>query len=116
MSFWNTITGSDITKEFKSFESRVKKLPSNYQVAWKKIKTHLWSYSDFTGRNLISILDGVLDLLEESVAEGLSIQEVFDEDIKGFCSALAGGEGAKSLRDKWRKQLNDNINRKLGSK
>ncbi len=114
MNFWEMITGSDMTKELKLFESRAKKLPIDYQEAWEKIKVNLWPHSDFTGRNLIPIFDGVLGLLEESAAEGQSIEEVLGEDIKGFCSALAGEEGAKSFRDKWRQQLNNNIAKKLG--
>lgn len=114
MNFWERVTGSDMTKEFKAFESRAKKLPVDYQAAWEKIKENIWQYSDFTGRNLIPILDGVLGLLEDTAADGQSIQEVLGEDIKGFCSALIGEEGAKSYRDKWREQLNNNIARKLG--
>jgi DNA-binding ferritin-like protein (Dps family) len=114
MNFWEKITGSDMTKEFKTFESRAKKLPTDYQTAWEKVKTNLWSRSDFTGRNLMPILDGVLGLLEETAADGQSVQEVLGSDIKGFCSALAGEEGAKSYRDKWREQLNNNIAKKLG--
>jgi len=114
MNFWEKITGSDMTKEYKTFELRAKKLPADYQAAWKTINTNLWPHSDFTGRNLMPILDGVLGLLEESAVEGQSIQEVLGDDIKGFCSALAGEEGAKSYRDKWREQLNNNIARKLG--
>ena len=114
MNFWEKITGSDMTKEMKAFESRVKKLPADYQAAWEKINVNIWSYSDFTGRNLMPILDGVLGLLEESAADGQSVQEALGDDIKGFCSALAGEEGAKSLRDKWREQLNHNIAKKLG--
>ena len=114
MNFWEKITGSDMTKEMKIFDSRVKKLPADYQAAWKKINVNLWSRSDFTGRNLIPILDGVLGLLEETAADGQSVQEVLGDDIKGFCSALAGEEGAKSYRDKWREQLNNNIAKKLG--
>ena len=114
MNFWEKITGSDMTKEMKNFESRVKKLPADYQTAWEKIKTNLWSHSDFTGRNLMPILDGVLGLLEETAADGQSVQEVLGDDIKGFSSALAGEEGAKSYRDKWREQLNHNIAKKLG--
>jgi Uncharacterized protein conserved in bacteria len=114
MDFFEKITGSDMTKEMKTFEIRVKKLPDDYQAAWEKIKTNLWSHSDFTGRNLMPILDGVLGLLEESAADGQSVQEVLGDDIKGFCSALAGEEGAKSYRDKWREQLNNNIAKKLG--
>jgi len=113
MNFGEQITGSDMTKEMKTFESRAKKLPADYQAAWEKIKTNLWPLTDFTGRNLMPILDGVLGLLEESAAEGQSVWEIFGDDIKGFCLALAGEEGAKSYRDKWREQLNNNIAKKL---
>ena len=114
MNLWEKITGSDMTKELKTFKSRAKKLPADYQVTWEKINLNLWSYSDFTGRNLIPILDGVLGLFEETVAEGQSVQEVLGDDIKGFCSALVGEEGAKSYRDKWRKELNNKIAKKIG--
>lgn len=114
MNFWEKITGRDMTKEFRAFELRVKKLPADYQAAWEKIKAELWPHSDFTGRNLMPILDGVLGLLEETAADGQNAREVLGDDIRGFCSALAGEEGAKSYRDKWRRQLNDNIARKLG--
>lgn len=114
MTFWERITGSDMTKEFRAFQSRAEKLPVAYQAAWREINANLWPHSDFTGRNLVPILDGVLGLLEETAADGQSVQEVLGDDIKGFCSALAGEEGAKSLRDRWREQLNNNIARKLG--
>lgn len=114
MNFWEQITGSDITKEMKTFESRVKKLPADYQAAWEKINANLWTHSDFTGRNLMPILDGVLGLFEEAAAGGQSVGEVLGDDIKGFCSALAGEEGAKSFRDKWREQLNNTVAKKLG--
>ncbi|MHC1695679.1 MAG: DUF1048 domain-containing protein [Eubacteriales bacterium] len=115
MNFWEKVTGSDMTKDMKAFELRAKKLPTDYQEAWENIKTNLWLYSDFTGRNLMPILDGVLGLLEESTADGQSAVEILGDDIKGFCSALVGKEGAKTFRDKWRKQLNDTIARKLGN-
>ncbi|OXM16243.1 DUF1048 domain-containing protein [Paenibacillus herberti] len=114
MNFWERITGSDMNKEMKAFELRAQKLPADYQAAWEQINTNLWPHSDFTGRNLMPILDGVLGLLEETAADGQSVQEVLGDDIKGFCSALAGEEGAKSYRDKWREQLNHNIAKKLG--
>lgn len=114
MNFWEMITGSDMTKEMRNFDSRARKLPADYQAAWEKINLYLWPNADFTGRNLMPILDGVLSLLEEAVADGQSVQEVLGDDIKGFCSALAGEEGAKSYRDKWGEQLNNNIAKKLG--
>ncbi len=114
MNFWDLITGNDMRREFKTFASRVKKLPVDYQTAWGEINVNLLPHGDFTGRNLMPILDGVLGLLEETAADGQSVQEVLGDDIKGFCSALAGEEGAKSYRDKWREQLNRNVAKKLG--
>lgn len=113
MNFWEKITGSDMTKEMKAFIARAKKLPADYQAAWEQINANLWQNADFTGRNLMPILDGVLGLLEETAADGQSAREVLGDDIKGFCSALVGGEGAKSYRDRWREQLNDAIAKKL---
>ena len=114
MDFWDKITGSDMTAEFKAFEHRAKELPADHQDAWSTIKARLWTRTDFTGRNLMPILDGVLGLLEEASADGQSALEVLGDDIDGFCSALAGEEGAKSFRDRWRDQLNKNVLKKLG--
>ncbi len=113
MNFWETITGSDLTREWKAFEARAAALPADHRAAWEKIKVHLSPYSDFTGRRLMPILDGALGLLEETAADGQSIHEVLDDDIDGFCAALAGGEGGRSYRDRWREQLNRNVARKL---
>lgn len=70
---------------------------ADYLVAWEQIKVHLFPYAGFTGRNLMPILDGALGLLEETAADGQSIHEVLGGDIKGFCAALAGGDGASEL-------------------
>ena len=114
MNFWETITGSDLTREYKAFEARAEALPADYRAAWEQIKAHLSPYSGFTGRNLMPILDGALGLLEETASDGQNIQDVLDDDIAGFCAALAGGEGAWSYRDRWRAQLNSNVAKKLG--
>jgi DNA-binding ferritin-like protein (Dps family) len=114
VSFWETITGSDLTREWKALEARAKALPADYQAAWEEIKIHLFPRSDFTGRNLMPILDGALGLLEETASDGQSVHEALGDDIKGFCAALAGEEGTKTYHDRWREQLNKNVARKLG--
>ncbi|MEU7748679.1 DUF1048 domain-containing protein [Nonomuraea sp. NPDC049158] len=114
MNFWETMTGSDLTREWKAFEVRAGVLPADYRAAWEEIKGHLSLYADFTGRNLMPILDSALGLLEETAADGQSIHDVLGDDIAGFCAALAGGERARGYRDRWREQLNRNVARKLG--
>ncbi|GAA2986087.1 DUF1048 domain-containing protein [Actinokineospora diospyrosa] len=113
MNFWETVTGNDITRAWNSFEARAEALPADHQAAWEEIKGHLSSYSDFTGRNLTPILDAALGLLEEAASEGQGVHEVLGDDIKGFCTALAGGERSRDYRDRWREQLNRNVARKL---
>ncbi|SDX98170.1 DNA-binding ferritin-like protein (Dps family) [Evansella caseinilytica] len=112
MNFLEKITGSDMTKEMKGFEARAKVLPVEYQAAW--VTNNVWIHGDFTGRNLMPILDSALELLEVTSADGQSVGEVLGDDIEGFCAALVGEEGAKTYRDKWRDQLNKNVARKLG--
>ena len=114
MTFWETITGSDLTREWRAFEARAEALPADYRAAWEQIKVHLFPYAGFTGRNLMPILDGTLGLLEETAADGQRIEEVLGDDVKGFCAALAGGQGARSYRDRWRDQLNRKVARKVG--
>lgn len=113
MNFWETITGSDLTREWRTFETRAEALPEEHRAAWEQIKVHLFPHGSFTGRNLMPILDAALGLLEETAAEGQSVHEVLGDDIQGFCTALAGGEGARTYRDRWREQLNRNVARKL---
>ncbi|GCD93279.1 DUF1048 domain-containing protein [Embleya hyalina] len=113
MNFRETVTGSDLTREWKAFEARAQTLPDDHRAAWEQIKANLFPYGDFTGRNLTPILDGALGLLEESAADGQSAHEVLGDDIPGFCAALAGGEGTRTFRDRRREQLNRNVARKL---
>ena len=114
MTFWETMTGSDLTREWKALEARAGALPADHRAAWEQIKVHLFPYAGFTGRNLMPILDGALGLLEETAADGQDIRQVLGDDIKGFCASLARGEGARTYRDRWRDRLNRNVARKLG--
>ncbi|HEY0001585.1 MAG TPA: DUF1048 domain-containing protein [Actinoplanes sp.] len=113
MSFWETVTGSDLTREWTAFDTRAAALPADHRAAWEQIKGNLFPYAGFTGRNLTPILDAALGLLEEASADGQSATEVLGDDIPGFCTALAGGAGARTYRDRWREQLNSTVARKL---
>ncbi len=113
MNFWEKVTGSDLTREWKAFEARAEALPDDYRAAWGQVITHLVPHGDFTGRNLMPILDAALGLFEVAAADGQSAHEVLGDDIRGFCTALVGGEGARTYRDRWREQLNRNVASKL---
>lgn len=113
MNFWETVTGSDLTREWAALEARAEVLPADHRAAWEQIKYHLFPHGDFTGRNLLPILDAALGLLEQTATDGQSVHEALGDDIPGFCAALAGGAGARTYRDRWREQLNRNVARRL---
>ncbi|KJL32867.1 DUF1048 domain-containing protein [Microbacterium azadirachtae] len=113
MNFWEKVTGSDLTKDWKDFAARAEALPDDYRRAWDEFTKSLFLHGDFTGRNLTPIADGVLGLLEATSADGQSAEEALGDDIPAFCAAVVGEEGAKNYRDRWRAQLNRSVARRL---
>jgi len=65
MNFWERITGSDLTREWRAFEARAEALPDDYRLAWEQIKANLMPHGDFTGRNLTPIIDTMRSLLTD---------------------------------------------------
>ncbi len=116
MKFLEKITGSDLRSEMDAYRVRVRNLPEEYQAAWKEIEACIWTRSDFSGRGLMPVFDGILGLLEESAAEGLKIREALGDGVESFCTALAGEEKLQSYQDRWRGQLNRAIERKISKK
>ena len=114
MNFWEKVTGRDITVAMQSYAKRMHGLPEDYAAAWDEIVQCLSAYADFTGRNLLPVLDGLADWLEAAAADGKSVREVLGEDAQAFCAALASGEGIKTSRDRWREQLNRSVKKRLG--
>lgn len=99
MNFFERITGNDITKAAKNFEARVQKLPESYQAACKEIVNYLLPYGDFSGRNLLPVFNGLMELLKIAAADGQNIEEVLGSDVQSFCKEIATSEGLEGSRD-----------------
>jgi len=106
MNFYDKITGHDMTKQQQAMDQRAQQLPSDYQTAWHTLNQQIWSYTDFSGRNLYPILEGVLGLFEESAAEGMPVADVTGANLAQFVADIAAAQGAKDYRGKLREQLN----------
>ncbi len=63
---------NDLNREWQAFDARAKALPADYRGGQEHIVVHLFPYGNFSGRNLMPILDGALGLLEETAADGRS--------------------------------------------
>lgn len=108
--FINFIIG-DIAakKEWNSIVRRSKKLPEDYRLAYNEIKRYLWNTSGITTIDAFKVL---IDLFEESAANGRSVLEITGNDVAAFCDELVKGE--KTYFESFREKLNRNIAKKIG--
>jgi len=114
MNFYDKITGHDMTQQQQALDARMTALPADYQKAWQAVNSQIWSYTDFSGRNLYPILDGIVGLFEESAIEGLPAAAVTGDDIGRFMADIAEAQGAKDYRGKLRDQLNRAVAKHFG--
>ena len=80
MTFWEKITGNDMTKELQIFESRAQKLPQDYQIVYKEIQKYLFKVGPVELTEGTELLSGIVDLFEDGVALGKSVLEVTGRD------------------------------------
>lgn len=113
MTFIDKITGNDMKREFEEMNGRIAKLPDDYQTCWQQIVPKIGFHADFTGRNLMPIYHGIVDMLEEMNSLGKTVDQIFGNDLDTFCNELTQDEPSFDIRDKWRKQLNEKIEKKF---
>ncbi|WP_010095411.1 DUF1048 domain-containing protein [Ornithinibacillus scapharcae] len=111
MSIFEKIIGNlNDKREWKALEARAKLLPSEYLNAYNAIKKYLWTSGDLSEwEDIHRVFSGLLDLFEEGAAEGKGVMDLTGEDVADFCDELV--KDAKNWKDKYRKKLNDSIDR-----
>jgi DNA-binding ferritin-like protein (Dps family) len=95
-------------KEWRTMVKRSKALPHDYQVAYKEIMQYIWTSSGISTIEPVKVL---LDLFEESAANGKDVLEITGSDVAAFCDELIKGE--KTYFEDSRKKLNESIAKKL---
>ena len=114
MNVWERVTGSDLTREYTAFEARAARLPADHRAAWAKVKVHLYSYGSFTERNLMRSSTRCWGCWRRPRPMARTCATCWVTTSRGFCAAVAGGEGATGYRNRWRQQLNRNVAHRLG--
>ncbi|SHF32989.1 DNA-binding ferritin-like protein (Dps family) [Seinonella peptonophila] len=116
MNIFEKLIGSlDEKREWKAMEARAKALPSDYSKAYNAMKNYIFSLGVGTEwKDCKRIFSGILDLLEEGAAEGKKVTDLTGEDVAAFCDDLVKDE--KTWMDKYRKELNQSIQKRLDKK
>lgn len=98
-------------REYKETMARVKKLPEDYEYVFKKIQSHMWNFGSGAGYDMMAIHNDLVDLFEESAANGKDVLEVTGDDVAAFCEELL--RNASTYAQDWRTKLNREIHDKL---
>lgn len=110
--FINKIIGDiEGKKEWKALETRAKALPDSYRTVYDEIKNYVWH----GGTGLMdpsNLFKRLVELFEQGVADGKSVEEVTGTDIAAFVDSLVSDQ--RTYTDGLRETLNQNVAKKLG--
>lgn len=99
-------------KEYRDMVKRVKALPDDYQFVYEKIQGYMWKFAGGgDGLDILRVQYDLIDLFEESAAEGKDVLDVTGKDVAAFCDELL--RNTKTYAEQWRTALNSDIVKKL---
>ncbi|WP_138751341.1 DUF1048 domain-containing protein [Paenibacillus sinopodophylli] len=103
---------------YKQFMKRVDTLPKDYRYAFRKIQHYMFSVGppggDMTIFTDLTMFTSLVDLFEESAAEGRPILNIIGNDVGKFSDEfmLASVINTESLREKINKDIMEKFNKK----
>jgi len=107
------VTGSlGQKKRYRQYKARTKQLPANYRSAVEALERYLMYFGSITrGETLVSMLEDLADLFEQSAANGTPIRAIVGEDPVEFAETFLQNYSEGQWINKERKRLIDAIDR-----
>ncbi|WP_125612565.1 DUF1048 domain-containing protein [Specibacter cremeus] len=105
------VTGSlEQKKQYKQYKARVKALPANYRTAVEALERYLMYFGLISkGDTLVTMLEDLLDLFEQSAANGTPVRDIVGEDPVEFVETFLQNYSEGQWINKERKRLTDAI-------
>ena len=105
------ITGSmEEKRRYRRYKARTGQLPANYRTAIEAVERYLMYAGSITkGDIIVSMLEDLGDLFEQSAADGTPIREVVGEDPVEFAETFLRNYSDGQWIDKERKRLTEAI-------
>ena len=102
-------------KRYRQYKARAKQLPANYRTAVEALERYLMYFGPMTkGGSLVSMLEDLADLFEQSAANGTPVRAVVGEDPVGFAEAFLQNYSEGQWINKERERLTNAIDRVAG--
>jgi DNA-binding ferritin-like protein (Dps family) len=110
------VTGSlEQKKRYRQYKARTKQLPANYRTAIDALDRYLMYFGAITrGDTLLSMLEDLADLFEQSAADGTPIREIVGEDPVEFAETFLQNYSEGQWINKERERLTKAIDRAAG--
>lgn len=94
-------------REYRAYQKRIQQLPEPHKKAMAAIDRYMWTF--VKGSGMLHYLKNILEMFEESVREGLSVQDVVGHDIAEFADSLLAEFPEETWMDKERKKLRNSM-------
>jgi len=105
----------DEKRRYRQYKARTKQLPASYRTAIDALERYLMYFGPMTkGDILLSMLDDLADLFEQSAASGTPIRAVVGEDPVEFAEAFLQNYSEGQWINKERERLTNAIDRVAG--
>jgi DNA-binding ferritin-like protein (Dps family) len=102
-------------RRWRQYKTRTKQLPENYRTAIGALQRYLTYFGAITkGDTLMSMLEDLADLFEQSAASGTPIRAIVGDDPVEFAETFLANYSEGQWINKERKRLTDTINRVAG--
>jgi DNA-binding ferritin-like protein (Dps family) len=110
------ITGSiEQKRRYRQYKARTKQLPANYHTAIDALERYLMYFGAIAkGDILVSMLEDLADLFEQSAADGTPIRDVVGEDPVEFAETFLQNYSEGQWINKERERLTNAIDRAAG--
>ncbi|SDB80516.1 DNA-binding ferritin-like protein (Dps family) [Raineyella antarctica] len=112
------VTGSlEQKKRYREYKARTKQLPTDYRIAIEALDRYLMYFGSISkGDVLVSMLNDLADLFEQSAADGTPIREIVGTDPVEFAETFLQNYAEGQWISRERERLTTTIDRVAGDR
>jgi DNA-binding ferritin-like protein (Dps family) len=112
---WKITGPFDQKKRYRQYKARKEALPANYHTAIDALERYLTYFGSITkGQILVSMLEDLADLFEQSAASGTPIRAIVGDDPVEFAETFVRNYSEGQWINKERERLVSAIERAAG--
>ena len=100
--------------QWRQYKARKRQLPANYRTAVDALERYMQFFGPGKGDSLLSMLEDLVELFEQSAANGTPIREVVGEDPVEFAETFLQNYSEGQWINKERARLTEAIERAAG--